>query len=104
MDTNLTEQIRNWFERSPKARRAYKRLRADLDAVAAWVESATPGELRDAIAARIDPPGGAPTPAQDAVAATPGRPGSGASAMTAPDPATPGGPLRARPPGSAPEA
>jgi hypothetical protein len=101
MDTSLTEQIRTWFERSPKARRAYKRLGADLDAAAAWVESATRGGLRDAVAARIDPPGGAPTPAQDAGEATPERPSSEAPAITAPAPPTRGESPRAQPPSAA---
>ncbi len=76
MDNPLPEPIRTWLERSPKAQRAYKRLGDDLDALAAWIESAIPGELRDAIAARIDPPSKAPTPPRDATPALPEGPNS----------------------------
>ena len=65
MITSLTERIETWFDRSPKAQRAVKRLSADLDALVVRVEGVIPGNLRDAIAARIDPPGNAPTPAPD---------------------------------------
>jgi hypothetical protein len=51
----LTDWIRGWFERSPKARRAYERLSADLDMVVERLESATSG-LRERIAPIIDPP------------------------------------------------
>ncbi len=64
------------LERSPKAQRAVKRLSADLDAVVARVESAIPGHLRDAIAARIDPPSKDPTPIRDADPPAPTGPGS----------------------------
>ena len=33
MINSLTERIETWFERSPKAQRAVKRLSADLDAL-----------------------------------------------------------------------
>jgi hypothetical protein len=56
MADSLTDQILNWFERTPRAQRAVERLRADLDMVATWVESSTRGDLRDRIAAIIDPP------------------------------------------------
>ena len=74
MDNALTEQIRSWFERSPRARRAYERLSAVLDAVAAPVDSASPGALRDAVAARVDPASKAPTPRRDAPARNAGAP------------------------------
>ena len=51
---SLADQIRDWFERSPKAQRAYQRLSADLDAVAKWVDSATSG-LRERVTPIIDP-------------------------------------------------
>ncbi len=76
MDTAPPEPIRSWVERSPKARRAYRRLSADLDALAARLESLIPGHLRDAIAARIDPPGTTPTPPRDAAPALPEGPDS----------------------------
>jgi hypothetical protein len=51
---SLTDRIRGWFERSPKAQRVYERLSADLDTVVERVDSATSG-LRDRIAPIIDP-------------------------------------------------
>jgi hypothetical protein len=65
-DTSQTDRIRDWFEHSPKAQRAYRRLSADLDAVVAWVESATSG-LRERAAPIIDPvrPAPAPEPVPD---------------------------------------
>ena len=71
MMNSLTDRIQTWFERSPKAQRAVKRLSADLDALVDRVEGAIPGELREPIAARIDPPGKAPTPIRDAEPAAP---------------------------------
>lgn len=53
-NTSLTDRIRGWFERSPKAQRAYQRLSTDLDTVVERVDSATSG-LRDRIAPIIDP-------------------------------------------------
>ena len=53
-DTSLTNRIRGWFERSPKAQRVYRRLSADLDTVVERVESATSG-LRERVAPIIDP-------------------------------------------------
>jgi hypothetical protein len=68
----LTEQIRDWYEHSPKAKRAYRRLSADLDTVAARVESATSG-LRERVSPHIDPP----TTAQETETGSPApdRPG-----------------------------
>jgi chromosome segregation ATPase len=68
---SLTEQIRDWYERSPKAQRAYEQLSTDVDAVAARVaalveETEVLKELRDKIAASIDSP--TATGAQDATA------------------------------------
>ena len=50
----LTEQLRDWYEHSPKAQRAYARLSADVSAVSAW---ATPKaeDLWHRVAPRIDP-------------------------------------------------
>ena len=63
---SLADQIRDWFERSPKAQRAYQRLSADLDAVAQWVDSATSG-LRERVTPIIDrkPTGPAAQDGQD---------------------------------------
>ena len=52
---SLTDSIRGWFERSPKARRAVKRFAEDLDLVAGQVEKATSG-LMEKVAPIIDPP------------------------------------------------
>lgn len=49
-----TDQIRNWFDRSPKAQRAVKRLSEDLDVVAGKVEQATSG-LMERVGPIIDP-------------------------------------------------
>ena len=76
MITSLTARIETWFERSPRAQQAVKRLSADLDALVVRVEGAIPGNLRDAIAVRIDPPGNAPTPAPDTKSALPEGPRS----------------------------
>ncbi len=57
MDIPLIDRIERWFEQSPKAQRAVKRLSADLDTLVERLEGAIPPDLRDAIAARIDPPG-----------------------------------------------
>lgn len=64
--TEMTDRIRGWFERSPKAQRAYRKLSADLDTVAGRVESATSG-LRERVSPIIDPvrPGAAPEPITD---------------------------------------
>lgn len=56
---SLTDQIRNWFERTPKAQRAYQRLSADLDTVVERIDTATHG-LREKIGPVIDPPRVAP--------------------------------------------
>ena len=61
--TELTDRIRGWFERSPKAQRAYRRLSADLDTIAGRVESATSG-LRERVAPIIDPSASTPTAGQ----------------------------------------
>jgi hypothetical protein len=57
---SLTERIREWYERTPRARRAYEQLSADVDTLAARVsglvnETEVLKELRDRIAAAIDP-------------------------------------------------
>jgi hypothetical protein len=74
---SLADQIRDWFERSPKAQRAYQRLSADLDAVVNWVDSATSG-LLERVTPIIDPSRAGPA-AQDGQDApnggsTPARP------------------------------
>lgn len=51
---NLTDRIRTWFERTPKAQKAYRRLSRDLDTVVGRVESKT-GGLRERITPIIDP-------------------------------------------------
>jgi hypothetical protein len=56
MENVLPEAIQNWLDRNPTAKRAYDRIRADVDCLAAWVENTTRGELRDKVAAFIDPP------------------------------------------------
>ena len=87
MADSLTDQILNWFERTPRAQRAVERLRANLDMVATWVESSTRGDLRDRIAAIIDPPA---TPVEPATE-TPVEPATEtppeAAAATPPEPA-----------------
>jgi hypothetical protein len=52
--TSLTDKIRHWFDRTPKAQEAYRRLGADLDSVMARVDAAT-SDLRVKIAPIIDP-------------------------------------------------
>ena len=64
---SLTERIRNWFDRSPKAQRAYQRLSTDLDTVVERVDSATSG-LRERISPIIDP--SRPEPAGQAESGT----------------------------------
>ena len=49
------DQIRSWFERTPQAQRAVKRLSADLDIVVGKVEHATSG-LMEKVGPYIDPP------------------------------------------------
>jgi hypothetical protein len=65
---SLTDQIRGWFERSPKAQRAVKRFAEDLDIVAGRVEKATSG-LMEKVGPIIDPPSGAAAPNRPAPAA-----------------------------------
>lgn len=106
---SITDKIRNWFNRTPQAQRAYERISTDLDTVVAKAESFveendTLRDLRGKIGAAIDPPAArpgdpidAPTtpPATDAApaplsgtSAAPPPPLSGESA--APPPATGG--------------
>jgi len=59
--TDMTDRIRSWFERSPRAQRAYRKLSADLDTVVERVDSATSG-LRDRVSPIIDPVRPEPTP------------------------------------------
>jgi hypothetical protein len=59
--TDLTDRIRGWFGRSPKAQQAYRKLSADLDTVVERVDAATTG-LRERVAPIIDPSRPEPTP------------------------------------------
>jgi hypothetical protein len=68
-----TDQIRNWFERTPKAQRAVKRLSEDLDVVAGKVEQATSG-LMERVGPIIDPPAPVAAPEQASVTAETGPP------------------------------
>ena len=52
--TSLTDKIRGWFDRTPRAQEAYRRLGADLDTVMERVDTAT-SHLRERIAPIIDP-------------------------------------------------
>ena len=52
--TDLTDRLRGWFDRSPKAQQAYRKLSADLDTVVERVDAATTG-LREKVAPIIDP-------------------------------------------------
>jgi hypothetical protein len=51
----LTDRVREWYERSPTAQRAYARLRADIDTV---IDQAKPrlDEFWQQIGPMIDPP------------------------------------------------
>ena len=82
MDNVLPEPIQGWLDRTPKAKRAYERIRADLDSVAAWVETTTRGELRDKAAAIIDPPASAAAGQSDS--RHPRRPGLTQPSVTNP--------------------
>lgn len=73
---SLTDKIRNWFERTPRAQRAYEKLSADLDTVVSKVESVvdesdTLRDLRTKVGAAIDPPTTRPDAAVDAPATAP---------------------------------
>ena len=76
MNEAFPAPMRAWLERSPKRQRAIKRLSADLDALVARLESAVPAHVRDAIAARIDPPRDTPTLAPDSKPALPAGQGA----------------------------
>ena len=52
---SLIQQIEDWFNRTPRAQRAVKRLSEDLDVVAGQVEKATAG-LLERVGPMIDPP------------------------------------------------
>ena len=75
MNEAFPAPMRAWLERSPKGRRAVARLSADLDALVARLEAAIPDHIRNAIAARIDPPRADPTPIRDAEPPPPGSVG-----------------------------
>jgi hypothetical protein len=98
--TSLTDRIRGWFERSPKAQRAYERLSADLDTVVERVDSATSG-LRERVGPIIDPPRQpAPGPAPESIpdqATEPGLTRDEQVAMEAEQPTSDTGRGRAQP-------
>jgi hypothetical protein len=60
------DQIRDWFDRTPKAQRAVKRLSEDLDSVAGKVEQAMSG-LMERVGPLIDPPARGSAPEQTPV-------------------------------------
>jgi hypothetical protein len=51
---SLIQQIEDWFNRTPRAQRAVKRLSEDLDMVAGQVEKVTAG-LLERVSPYIDP-------------------------------------------------
>jgi len=51
---SITQPIEDWFNRTPTAQRAVKRLSHDLDVVAGQVEKATAG-LLERVGPYIDP-------------------------------------------------
>lgn len=55
MDSILPEQIRNWYGRSPKARRAYGRLRDDASTIGHGVTLAV-REVCFIVGCIVDPP------------------------------------------------
>jgi len=61
---SLIQQIEDWFNRTPRAQRAVKRLSEDLDVVAGKVEHATAG-LLERVGPYIDP--AAPSQADEPV-------------------------------------
>ena len=75
---SLTDQIRDWFERTPQAQRAVKKLSEDLDIVAGHVEKATSG-LLEKVGPIIDPPDRIAPPPQSATPATPAASAGSAS-------------------------
>jgi len=73
---SVTDKIRSWFERTPRAQRAYEKLSADLDTVVTKVESIvdendTLRDLRTKVGAAIDPPTTRPDAAVDATSTAP---------------------------------
>jgi hypothetical protein len=74
--TALTDKIRRWFERTPKAQEAYRRLGADMDTLMERVDAATSG-LRERITPIIDP-------AQERAPIDPASPASPPSAASPP--------------------
>jgi hypothetical protein len=65
---SLTDPIRDWFQRTPRAQEVVRRLSADLDVVAAKVESAMRG-LLEKVGPIIDPPAKDVTPPAESPAA-----------------------------------
>jgi hypothetical protein len=80
----VTEKLRGWWNRTPRAQRAYEKLSTDLDHVVAKVESVveesgTLRDLRDKVGAAIDPTATRPdtaVPANDTPPAPPPPPPS----------------------------
>ena len=72
---DLSSRLRGWYNRSPKVQRAYEKLTADVDAVHAKVTSVVEEtealrDIRDKVAAAIDPPAQTATTAETAAQAT----------------------------------
>jgi len=113
---SLTDQIQSWFERTPRAQRAYEKLSADLESVGARVagyidENESLKGIRDKVAATIDPPAAPapPTPAAEAASDAPiPPPGAPASGTAQPGQPAPSGPAMTddtrQLPGAPPEA
>jgi hypothetical protein len=98
---DLGSKLRGWYNRSPKIQQAYEKLSADVDAVHAKMTSAveeSPAlrDIRDKVAAAIDPPAQVAAP-PEAAAETAGEP------VASPD-ATAEAAQAAMPTHSAPEA
>lgn len=90
MDTDnpLVDGIRNWFERTPRAQRAYRRLSADLDTLVDRVDAAT-SELRQRIDPILDPPDSPPAAARTPTVTASDAPAERGDAEQASDPVIP---------------
>jgi hypothetical protein len=51
----LTDQVKDWYDRTPWARKARQRLSEDLDTMVAQLDAAT-SELQERVRPYIDPP------------------------------------------------
>jgi hypothetical protein len=91
---DLSSRLRGWYDRSPKVQRAYEKLTADVDAVHAKVTSVVEDtealrDIRDKVAAAIDPPAPVAAPPEaDVQAAAP--PETAAQTVAAPTEVAPG--------------